>query len=190
MFITGKSGSGKSTLIRSFYGALPCAGGSLRVCLKELNNISSSSLAKLRQKLGLIFQDFKLIDEWSIEKNVMLPLLIKGYSKNISKKQAQKMLKVVNLLHKADAYPMQLSGGEQQRVAVARALAHNPQLFLCDEPTGSLDEYSSEIIWKLLRSAREELNASIIVVTHRIPTNLRMSYRHFEIEDGKVIEIG
>ena len=100
------------------------------------------------------------------------------------------MLKVVNLLHKADAYPMQLSGGEQQRVAVARALAHNLQLFLCDEPTGSLDEYSSEIIWKLLRSAREELNASIIVVTHRIPTNLRMSYRHFEIEDGKVIEIG
>ena len=190
VFITGKSGSGKSTLIRSFYGALPCASGSLRVCLKELNNISSSSLAKLRQKLGLIFQDFKLIDEWSIEKNVMLPLLIKGYSKNISKKQAQKMLKVVNLLHKADAYPMQLSGGEQQRVAVARALAHNPQLFLCDEPTGSLDEYSSEIIWKLLRSAREELNASIIVVTHRIPTNLRMSYRHFEIEDGKVREIG
>ena len=190
VFITGKSGSGKSTLIRSFYGALPCAGGSLRVCLKELNNIISSSLAKLRQKLGLIFQDFKLIDEWSIEKNVMLPLLIKGYSKNISKKQAQKMLKVVNLLHKADAYPMQLSGGEQQRVAVARALAHNRQLFLCDEPTGSLDEYSSEIIWKLLRSAREELNASIIVVTHRIPTNLRMSYRHFEIENGKVIEIG
>ena len=98
VFITGKSGSGKSTLIRSFYGAMPCAGGSLMVCLKELNNISSSSLAKLRQKLGLIFQDFKLIDEWSIEKNVMLPLLIKGYSKNISRKQAQKMLDYENII--------------------------------------------------------------------------------------------
>lgn len=188
VFITGKSGSGKSTLIKSFYGAIECS-GSLQVCLRELNGISKGKLAELRQRLGLIFQDFKLINEWSIERNVMLPLIIRGFSKSVSKKQALKMLKIVNLLHKADAFPPQLSGGEQQRVAVARALAHNPQLFLCDEPTGSLDEYSSDIIWKLLRSAREELNACVIVVTHRIPSNLRMNYRHFELSDGKVIEI-
>ena len=187
VFITGKSGSGKSTLLKSLYGAIECQ-GSLQVCLKELNGIKPNDLADLRQKLGLIFQDFKLINEWNIERNVMLPLIIRGFSKSICKKQAQKMLKIVNLLHKADNYPPQLSGGEQQRVAVARALAHNPQLFLCDEPTGSLDEYSSDIIWKLLRSAREELNACVIVVTHKIPSNLRISYRHFELDDGKVRE--
>lgn len=187
VFITGKSGSGKSTLLKSLYGAIECQ-GSLQVCLKELNGIRRGDLADLRQKLGLIFQDFKLINEWNIERNVMLPLIIRGFSKSICKKQAQKMLKIVNLLHKADNYPPQLSGGEQQRVAVARALAHNPQLFLCDEPTGSLDEYSSDIIWKLLRSAREELNACVIVVTHKIPSNLRISYRHFELDDGKVCE--
>lgn len=187
VFITGKSGSGKSTLLKSLYGAIECK-GSLQVCLKELNGIKRGDLADLRQKLGLIFQDFKLINEWNIERNVMLPLIIRGFSKSVCKKQAQKMLKIVNLLHKADNYPPQLSGGEQQRVAVARALAHNPQLFLCDEPTGSLDEYSSDIIWKLLRSAREELNACVIVVTHRIPSNLRISYRHFELDNGKVFE--
>ena len=187
VFITGKSGSGKSTLIRSFYGAMPCAGGSLMVCLKELNNISSSSLAKLRQKLGLIFQDFKLIDEWSIEKNVMLPLLIKGYSKNISKKQAQKMLKVVNLLHKADAYPMQLSGGEQQRVAVARALAHNPQLFLCDEPTGALDYNTGKEVLKLLQNTARQKNITVIIITHNQAIT-PMADRIIKIKNGKVSE--
>lgn len=187
VFITGKSGSGKSTLIKSLYGAIECS-GSLEVCLKQMNGIKKGELANLRQRLGLIFQDFRLINEWSIEKNVMLPLIIRGFSKSLCQKQALKMLKIVDLLHKADAYPPQLSGGEQQRVAVARALAHNPLLFLCDEPTGSLDEYSSEIIWRLLRSAREELNACVIVVTHKIPSNLRINYRHFEIIDGNIVE--
>ena len=189
VFITCKSGSGKSTLIKSLYGAMAPSSGSLSVCLRQLNGINGSKLAELRQHLGLIFQDFKLIDEWNIERNVMLPLIIRGFSSSISRRQAQKMLKIVNLLHKADSHPPQLSGGEQQRVAVARALAHNPQLFLCDEPTGSLDEYSSDIIWRLLRSAREELNACVIVVTHRIPSNLRIEYRHFELAQGRVIEI-
>lgn len=189
VFITGKSGSGKSTLIKALYGAMAPSSGHLSVCSKKLNGISNSKLADLRQRLGLIFQDFRLIDEWNIERNVMLPLIIRGFNKEVSSKQAQKMLKIVNLLHKADSYPPQLSGGEQQRVAVARALAHNPLLFLCDEPTGSLDEYSSDIIWRLLRSAREELNACVIVVTHRIPSNIRIEYRHFEISQGRVIEL-
>lgn len=189
VFITGKSGSGKSTLIKALYGAMAPSNGELEVCSRKLNGISGSKLADLRQRLGLIFQDFRLIDEWNIERNVMLPLIIRGFSKDVSSKQAQKMLKIVNLLHKADSYPPQLSGGEQQRVAVARALAHNPLLFLCDEPTGSLDEYSSDIIWRLLRSAREELNACVIVVTHRIPSNIRIEYRHFEISQGRVIEL-
>ncbi|WP_119126622.1 ATP-binding cassette domain-containing protein, partial [Klebsiella pneumoniae] len=136
--------------------------------------------------IGIIFQDYKLIQEYSIEKNVMLPLMIKGYSKKICQEQAAKLLKHVNLTFKADKKPDQLSGGEQQRVAMARALAHNPKLLLCDEPTGNLDEYSSDIIWTLLKSARELLGTCVVVVTHRIPSNLRLNYRRFNIENGKM----
>lgn len=189
VFITGKSGSGKSTLIRSMYGDMAISDGSLNVCLNELKGINRSSLALLRQRVGIIFQDFRLINEWNVEKNVMLPLIIKGYNQSVCKKQAAKLLNHVNLLHKSDRFPLELSGGEQQRVAMARALAHNPQLLLCDEPTGSLDDYSSEVIWMLLRSAREALGTCVVVVTHKIPAGLRMHYRHFELSNGEVNEI-
>ena len=171
------------------YGDMAISDGSLNVCLNELKGINRSSLALLRQRVGIIFQDFRLINEWNVEKNVMLPLIIKGYNQNVCKKQAAKLLNHVNLLHKSDRFPLELSGGEQQRVAMARALAHNPQLLLCDEPTGSLDDYSSEVIWMLLRSAREALGTCVVVVTHKIPAGLRMNYRHFELSNGEVNEI-
>ncbi|ARJ56974.1 cell division ATP-binding protein FtsE [Campylobacter cuniculorum] len=189
VFITGKSGSGKSTLLKSFYGDLELLSGQLEVCKTSMKNIGNLELLALRQKIGIIFQDYKLIQEYSVEKNVMLPLMIKGYSKKVCKEQAAKLLKHVNLTFKADKKPDQLSGGEQQRVAMARALAHNPRLLLCDEPTGNLDEYSSDIIWTLLKSARELLNTCVVVVTHRIPSNLRLNYRRFNIENGKMNEI-
>nr|MBP3724465.1 ATP-binding cassette domain-containing protein [Campylobacter sp.] len=189
VFITGKSGSGKSTLIKSMYGAIGLNGGEMKVCMNNLSNISRSKLTALRQKLGLIFQDFRLINEWSVERNIMLPLLIKGYNISVCQKQVSKLLKHVNLLHKSDKFPLELSGGEQQRVAVARALAHNPQILLCDEPTGSLDEYSSDIIWSLLRSARDGLGTCVVVVTHKIPSGIRLPYRHFEIVNGGIHEI-
>jgi len=119
----------------------------------------------------------------------MLPLMIKGYTQSVCKEQANKLLKHVNLLLKADKFPPQLSGGEQQRVAMARALAHNPRLLICDEPTGNLDEYSSDVIWSLLRSAKEVLGTCVIVVTHKIPNVLRIPYRHFSIENGEMHEI-
>lgn len=189
VFITGKSGSGKSTLIRSMYGDMDISSGSLNVCLSELKGISRSTLALLRQRVGIIFQDFRLINEWNVERNVMLPLIIKGYNQSVCKKQAAKLLNHVNLLHKSDKFPLELSGGEQQRVAMARALAHNPQLLLCDEPTGSLDDYSSDVIWSLLRSAKEGLGTCVVVVTHKIPSGLRMDYRHFELSNGEINEI-
>lgn len=189
VFITGKSGSGKSTLLKSMYGDIDISSGSLNVCLSELNSITKSNLATLRQRLGIIFQDFRLINEWSVERNVMLPLIIKGFNSSVCQKQAAKLLKHVNLLHKADKFPLELSGGEQQRVAMARALAHNPQLLLCDEPTGSLDEYSSDVIWSLLKSAREGLGTCVVVVTHKIPSSLRIAYRHFELSNGEINEV-
>ena len=189
VFITGKSGSGKSTLLKSFYGELEPRAGKLEVCGSSLFNLSNAKLLALRQQIGIIFQDYKLIKEYNIKKNIMLPLMIKGFSKRVCENQAHNLLKHIELHFKAGYMPEQLSGGEQQRVAVARALAHNPKLLLCDEPTGNLDEYSSDIIWTLLKSAREILNTCVVVVTHKIPTNLRLDYRRFNIENGQMNEI-
>ena len=189
VFITGKSGSGKSTLLKSLYAGLPPSMGRLNVCGIELNGISTSNKNFLRKHLGIVFQDYKLIDSWTIEKNVMLPLFIAGFSKDICLSQAHKLLKHVKLVHKADKYPLELSGGEQQRAAVARALAHNPILILADEPTGNLDDYSSGVIWDLLKGANEQLGTTIVSVTHKIPPLLRINYRRFIIDNGGIDEV-
>jgi cell division transport system ATP-binding protein len=189
VFIVGKSGSGKSTLLKSFYGEVELVSGSLNVCGIDMKNIAAPKLNTLRRHVGIVFQDYRLINEWTIEKNVMLPLIVNGFAKTICINQAQKLLKHVKLLHKAGKYPLELSGGEQQRVAMARALAHNPVLILADEPTGNLDDYSSEVIWNLLRSAKEFLGTTVIVVTHHIPSTINVNYKHFFIDDGYLHEI-
>ncbi len=189
VFITGASGSGKSTLLRSFYGALKPENGSLIVGGVEINRISTSRLNFLRRHIGIVFQDYKLIKEWTIEKNVALPLIINGYAKDITEIQVDKLLNHVKLSHKVGKYPPELSGGEQQRVAMARALAHNPILILADEPTGNLDDYSSRLIWNLLEGANTQLKATVLIVTHHIPEDLAVDYKHFNIEGGEVYEI-
>lgn len=189
VFITGASGSGKSTLLKSLYGALTPKHGSLVVGGVELSNISSKKLNFLRRHLGIVFQDYKLVKEWSIDKNIMLPLLINGYAKSVANAQVDKLLKHVRLNHQTGKYPQELSGGEQQRVAMARALAHNPIIILADEPTGNLDEYSSGLIWNLLEGANAQLKTTVIVVTHNIPKNLNVRYRHLHIEYGGIREI-
>ena len=189
VFITGKSGSGKSTIIKSLYGELVPNNGDLDVCGVNLRNLSTSKLNVLRRYLGVIFQDYKLIDEWTVEQNVMLPLIIGGFSKNVCVKQAHKLLKHVKLLHKINKYPYELSGGEQHRVAMARPLPHNPVLILADEPTGNLDAYSSEVIWNLLKGAKEHLGTTVVVVTHNIPSTLNMDYKHYFLEGGVLHEV-
>ena len=189
IFITGASGSGKSTLLKSFYGVIPPFGGSLIVGGVDMRRAGSSKLYKLRRHLGIVFQDYKLIKEWNVEKNVTLPLMIAGFSKDVSRTQAKKLLAHVKLSHKSDRFPMELSGGEQQRVAMARALAHNPFLILADEPTGNLDEYSSQVVWELLERANQDLKTTVVVVTHRIPEVLNIPYRHLMIENGAIYEI-
>lgn len=188
-FITGKSGSGKSTIIKSLYGEIVPKAGELSVCGIKMKGVSNNKLDALRRYIGIVFQDYRLINDWTVEKNVMLPLLIGGFSKSVCEKQAHKLLKHVKLLHKADKHPLELSGGEQQRVAMARALAHNPVLLLADEPTGNLDEYSSDVIWGLLKSAREHLGTTVVVVTHRIPSTLGMDYKHLFLESGVLYEV-
>lgn len=189
VFITGASGSGKSTLLKSLYGALKPIEGSLVVGGVELKGVSSAKLNFLRKHLGIVFQDYKLVKEWTIEKNIMLPLIINGYEKSITQSQVDSLLKHVRLQHQVGKYPLELSGGEQQRVAMARALAHNPILILADEPTGNLDDYSSQLIWNLLEGANEQLKTTVIVVTHHIPETMKVDYKHYHIEFGELHEV-
>ena len=189
IFITGASGSGKSTLLKSLYGALKPQEGSLIVGGVELKAVTTSKLNFLRRHIGIVFQDYKLVKEWTIEKNIMLPLIINGYEKNVTQNQVDSLLKHVRLKHQAGKYPKELSGGEQQRVAMARALSHNPILILADEPTGNLDDYSAQLIWNLLVGANEQLKTTVIVVTHHIPENINVDYKHFHIEYGGINEV-
>ncbi len=189
IFIGGNSGSGKSTLLKSFYGDIPLKHGSLKIDGQEVFDISSKNLRVLRKDIGIIFQDYKLVNEYTIEENIMIPLKINGYSNDISKDQANKLLSHVKLSHRAGYYPNELSGGEQQRVAVARALAHNPKVIIADEPTGNLDDYSADVVWNLLKGANEQLGITIVVVTHRVPKNLGIKFRQLSLEDGIIYEV-
>ena len=189
IFIGGNSGSGKSTLLKSFYGDIPLKHGSLKIDNHEVFGIRGKKLRILRKDIGVIFQDYKLINEYTIEENIMIPLKINGYSHDVSKDQANKLLSHVRLSHRAGYYPNELSGGEQQRVAVARALAHNPKIIIADEPTGNLDDYSADVVWNLLKGANEQLGITIVVVTHRVPKNLGIKFRQLSLEDGMVYEV-
>jgi len=190
VFITGPSGSGKSTLLKSFYGNISVSDGSLVVGGLDMVDIKKDKLQELRSHLGIVFQDYRLINEWTVERNVVLPLWISGYSEEVQVTQAQRLLHHVKLSGKEKKYPMELSGGEQQRVGVARALAKNPFLILADEPTGNLDDYSSNVIWDLMENACQQLDTTVLVVTHRIPMVFNIPYRHFTIdENGSVYEI-
>ena len=189
IFIGGTSGSGKSTLLKSFYGEIPLKHGELRIAGQNVFGIKGKSLRSLRKDIGIIFQDYKLIEEWTIEENIMIPLKINGYSNDISRDQATKLLNHVKLSHRIGYYPNELSGGEQQRVAVARALAHNPKIIIADEPTGNLDDYSAEVVWNLLKGANEQLGITVVVVTHRVPKNFGIRFRQLSIEDGIIYEV-
>ena len=189
IFIGGNSGSGKSTLLKSFYGEIPIKHGSLKIENQEVFGIKGKKLRVLRKDIGIIFQDYKLINEYTIEENIMIPLKINGYSHEVSQVQADNLLKHVRLSHRKGFYPNQLSGGEQQRVAVARALAHNPKIIIADEPTGNLDDFSAEVVWNLLKGANEQLGITVVVVTHRVPKNLGIKFRQLSIEDGIIYEV-
>lgn len=190
VFLTGTSGSGKTTLIKSLYGGLKpkSGGGTLEVCDVNMVRAGGGKISALRRKIGLVFQDYKLIEEWSIQKNVMLPLIIAGYSADVCDKQTAKLLHHVKLTHKATAYPPELSGGEQQRAAVARALVHSPMLIVADEPTGNLDEYSANVVMDLLKTANS-CQMTVLIATHHIPPNFELPYKTLHIEDGSVHEI-
>lgn len=166
--ILGRSGSGKSTLL-NIMGLLDKAdGGKIFIDGKEVESLSESEKDKIKNSMiGFVFQFHYLLPEFSALENVMLPALIsKNRSKEEIEKEARHLLELVGLENRVTHKPSQLSGGEKQRVAIARALINNPKILLADEPTGNLDEETSEVIFKILKDINKKNNQTIIVVTH------------------------
>lgn len=188
--IIGPSGAGKSTLIRTVnLLEIPTSG---RIVLngEELTALKAGLLRKRRQKVGMIFQHFNLLNSRTVRGNVSFPLEISGTLKKERIKRVDRLLELVDLSDRAGHYPAQLSGGQKQRVGIARALANKPELLLSDEATSSLDPESTGSILELLTRIRDEMNLTILLITHEMDVIKRICDRVAVMEDGKVIEEG
>lgn len=185
--IVGKSGSGKSTLLHILGTLDSYEDGELLVDGIEVGKLNENKLAEFRNsKIGFIFQFHHLLDEFNAIENVMIPALIGKKSHKEAKEYANELLNILGLKDRIDHKPNQLSGGEQQRVAVARALINKPDLVLADEPTGNLDSESSQELHKLLFELRDRFNLSFIIVTHNEDL-AKMSDSYLTMKDGVLV---
>ena len=185
-FLVGPSGSGKSTIIKLITGEEQTSGGRLMVNGYNLNSIRPNQIPYMRRTLGVIFQDFRLIEKKTVRENLEFAMRAVGASPREIRKRIPYVLDLVDLTRKGDRYPSQLSGGEQQRVAIARALVNNPQMIIADEPTGNLDPQRSLEIMTLLEKINE-LGTTMLVVTHEKELVNRFSKRVIAIENGRII---
>ncbi|MFN3020971.1 cell division ATP-binding protein FtsE [Chryseobacterium sp. TY3] len=166
-YLIGKTGAGKSSLLKVLYGHLPLQGGTGEVAGFDLAKLRQSDIPNLRRKLGIVFQDFQLLTDRNIEKNLMFVLQATGWSDKIKMEdRINEVLASVGMKTKKHKMPHQLSGGEQQRVAIARALLNHPELILADEPTGNLDPETSNDIMTLLKNVATENNCAVVMATH------------------------
>ena len=186
VFLVGPSGSGKSTVIKLITGEIAATEGRLMVNGYNLSNIAPRQIPYMRRTLGIIFQDFRLIDKKTVYENLSFAMRAIGASPREVRRRIPYVLQLVGLEQKADRYPGQLSGGEQQRVAIARALVNNPSMIIADEPTGNLDPQRSLEIMMLLERINE-LGTTVLVVTHERALVNRFSKRVVAIENGRII---
>ena len=184
-YVTGTSGSGKSTLLRLLYGAERPDKGTISINGVSVNRCSSFVLAQLRSKLGLVFQDFKLLPERSVFENVALPLEIQGRGQTEISKRVQQALHYVGLEQKMRTLPQQLSSGEQQRVAIARALIVDPVVLLADEPTGNIDPEHMPGILELFKGANAR-GTTILMATHDYSILRRAPRRTLHLVNGQL----
>ena len=186
VFLIGPTGSGKTTLMRLIYFDLFCDSGKINVGDFNSDKMRKSHVPLLRRDIGMVFQDFKLINDRSIFENVALPLQILGIQKKTIIIKVEEILNKVGLKHKINSMPNELSGGEQQKVCVARALIKNPKIVVADEPTGNLDPSSSDDIIDLLEHESKN-GTTIIMATHNYPL-IENRIKHFiELNNGKVV---
>jgi D-methionine transport system ATP-binding protein len=188
--IIGMSGAGKSTLVRCINYLEKPTSGEMWFDGKELGALNEKELRKARQSMGMIFQQFNLWMQRTVEGNVCFPLELAGVDKHKAQIRARELLKLVGIEDKAKAYPSQLSGGQKQRVAIARALATNPQVLLCDEATSALDPTTTQSILTLLKDINKRLGITIIIITHEMSVVEKICSHVAIIAESKIAECG
>lgn len=187
VYITGPSGAGKSTLLKLLYAAEKPSRGQILIDGKNLTRMTMKKVALVRRRLGIVFQDFKLINTRSIFENVAFPLEVQGKKRYEVSSKVYQALKHVGLEHKLKKFPLELSGGEQQRVAIARALVIDPQILIADEPTGNLDPEVTLEIMDLFKGANAR-GTTILLATHDRDMIRRFPRRTLALEQGRLVE--
>jgi cell division transport system ATP-binding protein len=185
VFVTGPSGSGKTTLLKLLYGAERPSRGAVLVNQQNVTALKGDRLARFRRQIGIVFQDYKLIPNRTVAENVAFVLWAQGYSRSTIDRRLLPTLKLVGLKHKANCFPDQLSGGEQQRVSIARAIVATPPLLLADEPTGNLDPDNSFQIIQILEKLNQ-IGITIVVTTHDERLVRRFQYPVVQICHGRL----
>jgi cell division transport system ATP-binding protein len=186
VFLTGHSGAGKSSILKLLFAEQRPSGGDVRVASFAVQSMKGDDVPKLRRKLGIVFQDFRLLEDRTASENVAFALEVTGARRETIPARVMRVLTQVGLAAKARAYPRELSGGEQQRVAIARSLVNDPAILLADEPTGNLDERATRGVFQLLR----EINTSgtiVVMATHDLDLVRQTTYRTIEMREGAVV---
>jgi D-methionine transport system ATP-binding protein len=188
--VIGFSGAGKSTLIRMVNYLEQPTSGNVIVDNKNLGKLTSKELRDVRKQIGMIFQNFNLLESKTVFENVAIPLVLNHTPKNEIESRVKELLEFVGLENKVKAYPDELSGGQKQRVGIARALATNPLILLCDEATSALDPQTTDSILQLLKKINKEYNITILIITHEMNVIREVCNKVAVMEKGKIIEQG
>ena len=188
LFVMGPTGAGKSTILKAIYKDMSINSGQIFLDKDDITKSDSiKSISTLRRKIGMIFQDFKLLNDRTIFDNIALPLRIEGYANSDINKMIKDVLIKIDLKEREQSYPLELSGGEQQRVCIARALVKKPKVILADEPTGNLDPNISDEILDLLELCTNE-GAAVLMSTHNFPLIKPRNKKFIELNRGRIVK--
>ena len=189
VFLIGKTGSGKSSLIKTLYGESILSAGNGNVVGFDLKTLKTNQIHLLRRKIGIVFQDFKLLQDMTVFENLNFVLKATGWrDKDKIKNKINEVLELVSIDIPIEKYPFELSGGEQQRIAIARALLNEPELIIADEPTGNLDPETSQAIMQLLKKLHDR-GITILMATHDYNMIMKFPGKIFQCENGEIFEV-
>jgi cell division transport system ATP-binding protein len=186
VFLTGPSGAGKSTILKLIYMGERPTSGEVRVSGYSSRETTGRDISKLRRRLGIVFQDFRLLEDRTAEQNIAFALEVTGVARSSIPNKVARVLTQVGLASKSAAFPKELSGGEQQRVAIARALVNDPFVLVVDEPTGNLDERATRGIFQLLRDINSS-GTAVVMATHDLELVRQSEYRCIELNHGEIV---